>query len=646
MTTNDGSHGESPRRSGRARFGVFEMDLATGELRRQGRPVHLQPQPGRMLLALVRRAGRLVERDTLRQAVWGDDTVVEYDEGINYGIREVRRVLGDQATSPVFIETVPRRGYRFIAPVEWEDGTASGTASDPHARPWTGRGRTVATWATAAALVTAILTAGLYLAVERGGASRGLVADDGRVNPEAPERTRLVVLPFRDLGPEPREEWFADSLTEETIAHLAGLDPQRLGVISRVSAMAYRDREETVDRIADELGVDWVLEGSVRREGDQVRVTAQLVRASDQTHQWAETYDRPWADLLQLQDDVARRVTRSLGLSLLPGAGAGGGVWAVTSHPEAYREYLEGRYQWNRFTAGGYRRAEDHFRRALELDPGYAEAWAALADTYNLMVFTDLMPRREAFERAKRAAERALELAPGLAAAHNSLAFVLLYGDWNPEGALEHFERALELAPGRAMTHHWAAAAYASLGRFEEAVAAARRAVELDPVSLSVRADLGWYHLAAGQWRAALEQCEKALEISSGYGFARACRQQALEATGDLAGAAAEARERLRDGGFEAAVPGDLPGEPTALLEAAARLRLERLEAADVSPLARAFLHGRLGQLDAAFEDLNRAVEERDVWLVFLWADRRFAPLWGDPRFPLLAAEVGIPRPS
>lgn len=479
-----------PRRSGgrnecRARFGLFELDLATGELLKGGRSLHLAPQPTRVLVLLVRRAGRLVTREELQDELWGDGTVVAYDQGLNYCIRQVREVLGDRADAPAFVETVPRRGYRFVAPVErlgaeregpagsatGQGGPAAsgspGTERGPEEnhrgeegvagkRPGPRRPRAVLV---VAAGLGAVLTLAVFLDMHgpsgaedgAGGPSReGTAAAPAAAEP-AGERLRLVVLPFEDLSPggdagpgAPDGSYLADGLTGELISHLSRLDPGRLGVISRVSAMTYRGSGKTVAEIGEELGVGHALEGTVRRVGDRLRVTAQLVRAGDQTQLWAETYDRRFQDLLEIQRDIARRVTRSLSLRLLPERGDPL-LRLTTADPRAYELFLRGRYHWSRFTEEGYLAAVDHFRRALGRDPEYAEAWAALADAYNLLVFTDALPREEAFERARAAARRALGLDPQLAEAHNSLAFVRLYGDRDPRAAVESFERALEL---------------------------------------------------------------------------------------------------------------------------------------------------------------------------------------------------------
>jgi TolB-like protein/Flp pilus assembly protein TadD len=462
-----------------------------------------------------------------------------------------------------------------------------------------------------------------------------------------------VVLPLADLSQLPEGEnedpYLADSLTEELITHLGRLAPEQLGVISRVSAMHYKGTTQTVAEIGAELGVSHALEGSVRRVDGRLRVTAQLIQVSDQTHLWAETFDREDSQILDLESDVARRVSRALSLELLTDPEL---ARRATRHPEAYRAFLEGRYHWNRFDSDGYLRAVDHLRRALALDPEFAEAWAALADAYNLLAFSGAMPQEEAFERAREAAHQALALDPELAEAHNSLAFVLLYGDWRPQEALEEFQRAVRLAPGYAMAHHWAAGAYAALGRFPEAVASAERALDLDPVSLSVRADLGWYYLAAGSWRQALEHCAGALDLSPGYSFALHCRSRAQLGLGDFPAVVESLRRDLAAAGVgeeRAAAILDQEDPEAAIhdaLVARRELWVARVERGEeVNALGMAWAHASVGELGDAFVWLDRAVEERDPWLVFLWADRRFEPLWGDPRFGEVATRVGIPAP-
>lgn len=562
------------------RFGLFELDLASGELRKRGVRVRLHEKPFRVLAALVARPGELVTRQELQRELWPGETFVDFDGNLNAAVRKLRDALGDSATSPRFIETLPRRGYRFIAPVE---GEASAESRPPRRRRlW------IAAGAIGAAVVIAIA-----------------LAPQARLPAQGDERLMLAVLPFANLDADPDREFFCDGMTEELIAQLGRLQPERLGVIARISAMTYKDSDKDVPQIGRELGVDFLIEGSVRSSGDRLRITAQLIRVADRTHLWAESYDAEPGDLLDVQGDVAVRVAHALALELLPDRPLAR-ARAGTRSTEAYEAYLQGRFNVNRFSGEGYRAAIAHFGRALEADPGYAAAHAALAIAHDLRAFTGEVPLAEAFEAARHHARRALELDPRSAEATAALAFVRLYHDYDFAGADAAFARALELDPNYAMAHHWWAGAHAAVGEHDRAIAAVRESLELDPVSLSVLSDLGWYYLYADRPEEGLAECRRVLDVQD-YGWARACIDHALAMLGR--------------GEPPAGEPIDAPGESSwqAMEQAAA------------------------GELDAAFATLERALERRDPWLVFLRVDPRFDPLAGDPRFESLAARIGLP---
>lgn len=605
------------------KLGSFEVDLESGELRREGQRVALQEKPFQLLAALLEKPGALLSREELREKLW-PDVFVEFDGNLNAAVKKLREALGDAATNPRYVETVPRRGYRLIAQVK-----PAGAPDRPQPTRQHHGGLPRA--------AVAIAGGGLIVAL--------VVAATGWLQPSVPtQRTMLAVMPFDNLSHDPSRDYLSDGMTEEILTVLGRLRPERLGVIARMTAMTYKGTTKSVAEIARELGVDYVLEGSVRGTDEQTRVTAQLITAADQTHLWAETYDADPGDLLDVQAEIARRIARSLALELLtddPLAAAS----LATPVPEAYDHFLRGRHHWNRFSGEGNRTAIAELKRAVELDPAYAQAHAALADAYNRQAFDDDGSPTVWFAEARRAAENALALDPDLAEAHNALAFALLYGDFDAAAADPIFRRAHALAPNYAMSYHWHAGALAALGRHDEAIAAVRQALELDPLSLSVKSDLGWYYLFAGRWRDAESECRATLEMSPGYSWAAACQIEALIQTGDDRQAVHHALEQLHDAGRPAL---GLDGQSAAeAIEAILRHHLEHeLAKGDDGddPIWRAILYGRLGQPDLAMDWLDVAADERDPWLVFLRADPRFKPLVGNPRFEALASRLRLSR--
>ena len=610
---------------GNQRICSFEVDLESGELLRDGRRVALQEKPFQLLAALLETPRALVSRETLRQKLW-PDVFVDFDGNLNAAVKKLRDALGDSATDPRYIETVPRRGYRLIAPV--------GPATDDD-RPERRLGNSSRTTVAAVAVLVVTLAVVAAAAWLRLGAPAETVhrRDTGT-------RTMLAVMPFDNLSGDPSRDYLSDGMTEEILTVLGRLQPDRLGVIARITAMTYKGSVKSIAEIGRELGVAYVLEGSVRGSGEHTRVTAQLIAVADQTHLWAETYDANVGDLLAVETEIARRIGHALALELLaddPLAAAS----LATSVPEAHDHYLRGRHQWHRFSAEGNRLAIAELQRAIALDPDYAQAHAALADAYNLHAFDDEGSPTDHFARARTSAERALALEPDLAEGHNALAFAVLYGDYDAATADPIFRRARALAPNYAMSYHWHAGALAALGRHDEAIAAIRQALELDPLSLSVKSDLGWYYLFAGRWDDAVRECQATLDISAGYGWARACLIEAQIQTGNPREAVRHTLDHLRDRGSSVPDVETLPG--TAAMEALFRHLLEQELAkdnADATPLWRAILYGRLGQPDLAIDWLERAHQQHEPWLVFMNIDPRLASLRGHPRFKTLAANL------
>ncbi len=605
------------------RFGIFELDRRSGELRRQGRRVALGEKPLQLLLALLDRPGDVVLREELQERLWPPGVHVDFERNLNTAATNLRSVLGDAAASPRFIETVPKRGYRFIAPVEGGGETAPAAGRRP--------------------LRALIVGLGTGLALAAGWA----LLPKSAPTPAPTSRQLVAVLPFTDLSPEPGASYLSDGLTEELIAELGRLRPDRIGVIARMSAMSYKDTDKRADEVARELGADLLVEGSLRRADGRVRMIVQLVRPSDQTQLWSTTFEEATDDLLEVQVDLAARAAQALAATLLPNEPAPS-VPPPVRNAEAFDAYLQGRYEWNRFEGDGYRAALEHLQRAVELEPTYALAWAGLADAHNLLAFDESAPA-ERFPQARAAAERALELDPESAEAHNALAFVRLYRDFDVERAEASFARALELNPNLAMAHHWRAGALAALGRTDDAVASMRRAVELDPRALSVLSDLGWYLIFADRYEEAVTECRRTLAIKEGYGWASLCLFEAHYVQGQSKEALEVEMLRLRQQG----APSERLEQfaslyPESAIQAIFDYHLEQLEAAEeiTDPIAMALGLLRTGDRDGATGWLERAVEERNGWVLFLEVDPRFDRLRNQDLLPQIPTPPSRERPS
>ena len=508
----------------RLRFGIFEADLRTGELRKRGARIRLQEQPFQVLAVLLTRPGDLVTRDELRDRLWTADTFVDFEHGLNKAINKVREALGDSAESPRFVETVPRRGYRFIAdvtvvdlesvPPETDAPSTVGdtlTAGDreppdvaeqtitPKGRGWQ---RTLTITGCGLALVSIVLVGWLLQ-------SRGT----------SPTIRSVAVLPLENLSGDPSQEYFADGMTDQLIATLGQISALR--VISRTSVMGYKGARKPLPQIARELNVDAVIEGSFMRSGGRVRITAQLIDAAVDKHLWAKSYDGDVRDTLALQSRVARAIADEIRVNVQPNEQAAlKNVKAV--NPDAYEAYLKGRYFWNKRTADGLKKAKDYFDEAVAKAPDYGPAYSGLADTYALLGDWQygVMPSREALPAAKAAATKAVELDDTLGEAHTSLGFVFSGFDWEWVSAEKEFRRSIDLTPGYATAHHWYAWHLSLMGRHGEALAEMRKARSLDPLSLIINADLAEILLIAHFDDESAQQSRKTIEMDPDFALA------------------------------------------------------------------------------------------------------------------------------
>jgi len=475
------------------RFAAFELDLQAHELLRNGRTVKVAPQALRLLEFLAANPGRLVTREEIRQEIWSDTTFVDFEQGINKSIRQIRDALNDHADRPRFIETLPRRGYRFIANVEYPEAEpveahmdepnraalpsfTAETAELAEFRPPILTRRWVLFGVAALVLIVAAFQLGLRL--ER----------SPRASPSQPVIQSLVVLPFANLSTDSSQDYFAAGITEELTTNLANTGAVR--VISHTSATRIQSGGKSLSQIARELKVDGVVEGAVQRSADRVRITVQLIRTATDEHIWATTYDREAKDLLGVEDDVARAIASAIQLRLTTTQSRS--MISRTVNPAAWDAYLRGRYAWNERQIASLMQALDYFKRAISIDPGFTRGYAGLADTYAILGAAgyDSIPGSEAMENARAAATKALELDSDLSDAHASLAFVSAIFDWNWDVAEREFQAALVLNPNNATAHEWHSQHLCVLGKWDQAISEAKLAQSLDPLSPIVQENL------------------------------------------------------------------------------------------------------------------------------------------------------------
>jgi TolB-like protein/DNA-binding winged helix-turn-helix (wHTH) protein/Tfp pilus assembly protein PilF len=488
-------------------FGSYRLDALERVLLRDGQPITLPPKDLETLLVLVERAGHIVEKEELLEEVWPGVFVEEGN--LARHIFNLRQVLGDTADGRKYIETIPRRGYRFVAAVHEDSEPAAPHPSTPQpseqARTAVSLGQKRRLWLWPLALLVALAVTAVLVS-RRFGQPR---------NP-SPKRVMLAVLPFVNLSGDAHEDYFADGLTEEMIAQLGQLQPAQLGVIARTSTVRYKDSKETAAQIARELGVGYLLEGSVRRGGERVRVTAQLIQATEQTHLWAETYERALTDVLSIQREIAEKITHSLSIRLLPAAT----TVSASSHVnlESYDKYLLGLHELGEGTRESENKAIQYFQEGIAKDPNDARLYAALAGAYNA-VTTYYSSPAEVMPRAKEAALRAVEIDPNLASGHVRLGYVRLFFDWDWPAAEAEYRRALEINPSLPEAQLGYANYLATLGHFDEAISRVQQAYLFDPLALESRNEALWIYYFSGRIPETVEQCKKTIELEPAAGL-------------------------------------------------------------------------------------------------------------------------------
>ena len=572
---------------------------------REGQPVTLPPKDLETLLVLVERAGHIVDKEELLEKVWPG---VFIEEGnLSRHIFNLRQVLGDSPDGRKYIETIPRRGYRFVASVR-EDGetTASDRAPAPASRPAQSASQVdvkKTLWIAPLAVLIALTVTAMLV-------SRRLWLQ------KAPaERAMLAVLPFVNLSGDPREDYFADGLTEEMIAQLGQLQPAKLGVIARTSIVRYKGTKETVAQIGQELGVGYLLEGSVRRGGDRVRVTAQLIQAGEQTHLWAETYERPLTDVLSIQREIAEKITHSLSIQLLPVETSSAATSPVNL--ESYDKYLLGLHELGEGTRESVNKAIEYFQGGIAKDPKDARLYSALAEAYDASTTYYRSPA-EVMPRAKEAALRAVELEPNLASGHVRLGYVRLFFDWDWPAAEREYRRALDINPSLAEAQLGYANYLGTLGRFDEALSRVQQAYLYDPLAVESRSEALWIYYFSGRMPETIEQCRKTIELAPAAGTAYAVLSMAYAQAGQQA-------ETLRAVEDTVRISGDSPSSTAiaawALAHAgqsgkAKQLLAKALEQAKEHYVCRflvADAYTELGENEKAIESMQQAFLQRST---------------------------------
>jgi TolB-like protein/DNA-binding winged helix-turn-helix (wHTH) protein/Flp pilus assembly protein TadD len=613
------------------RFGIYEISFQSGELRKAGVKIKVQQQPLKLLELLLEHPGEIVTREELRSRIWPSESFGDFDQAVNVAIAKLRGSLGDSAENPRYIETLPRRGYRFIAEVAVVDTTKPVTEGNSKPSVDKRLGLQLGWKITGLTLVVVLVVLTTWMLYPRRGPS--------------PEIRSLAVLPLESLSVDASQDYFADGMTDELITDLSQISALR--VISRTSVMPYKRVRRPLPEIARELNVDAVVEGTVLRSGNRVRITAQLIQVPADIHLWAQSYEGDVRDALTLQSQVAHAIADQIRVSLNPREQAALKNKKAVD-PGAYEAYLKGRYFWNKRTAKGLKTAVAYFHQTIEQDPNYAPAYSGLADSYALLGDWQyaVMTPKEAFPKAKAAAIKALELDSTLGEAHNSLAFILDGFDWDLSAGGKEFRRAIELNPGYATAHHWYAWHLSLLGRFDEAIAEMRTAESLDPLSLIVNADLAELLVLAHSYDESIQQSHKTIEMDPNFALAHNQLAQAYLQKHMYDDAIAELQKAVQLSPDSPAFIANLARAYVASGKRSEAVKLlsdlKKRSTPSYSNAAEiAVIYASLGDTDQAMNWLEKGYEERFNPGVLLRPG--FDALRSDKRFQDLLRRIGLP---
>ena len=587
-----------PGLRGKLCFGDFQLDISAYELRCGGKPVRIERRAMDLLILLARRRGEMVSRAEIVEKLWGRDVFVDVESGVNTAIRKVRRALEDSSESPTFVETVPGKGYRFIAEVKARKPKGVGPLTPIH----------------------------------------------------LPPRTMVAVLPFRNLSGDPDQEYFSDGLTEETISCLGRINPRRMAVIACTTSMAYKETGKSVRQIGTELGVNYLLESTVRRENSRVRITSRLIRVHDQTSLWTSTYNREISGILDVQRELSTAIARSFRMKLPPER-----LEALeqqqTHVTEAYDLYLRGRYFSYGLSPTTTRRAVEFYTRATSLDPGYALAWSGLTDAFSASPINGDAAPLEVWPLARNAAARAIEAAPDLAETRTSLGILKFWLDWDWTAAEAAFRRAIALNPSYALAYRMLGICLSHLNRKEESLPAAHRARHLDPLNVTHQALSSQIAFAARDFRAAVEHARRAIAIDPEFWVGHMQLGQAYEQTGEIDRAIQALNNAARfSGGNTKAISlrgyifaregrKEDAGEVLRALEVTSRERY-------IPPYAFALIYDGMENSSLALEWLERALDAHDVHLAFLTMDPKWDHLRNNRRFSAILSRCAFSKSS
>ena len=629
-------------------FGPFQLDPPERLLLCEGQPVPLSPKAFDLLLTLVDRSGHLVEKEELLKAVWPGAFVEEGNLAVTVSL--VRKALNDDRGHHRYIETVSKRGYRFVADVKRLDEGEASPAGIKEAEP------------IAPNVNPAVTIAG---PVPREAGKRKFLrplplastAIGGLIllvivfwnNPilsfrgYSPVRS-LAVLPFHTLSTNSSDKYLVLGMADAVITKLAATG--KIVVRPTSSIQQYADTHLTPQAIGREQGVDAVLDGRIQREGDQVRVTVQLIRVRDGVQVWADTFDRQFTDVFALEDALSAMAAQSLRLQL-SGEQTRKFTKRSTENPDAYDAYMKGRFFWNKRTESGLNRGLDYFRQAIKLDPGFAEAYSGLADSYATLGLYSVLPPRQAFPTAKNAATRALEMDDSLAAAHAALGFIYFYYEWNPAASSREFLSAFSENPDYAMAHSWYGESLAATGQYPQAIAEAQRAMQDDPLSLIIGSNAGWTFALAHHYNQAVDTLKKTIDIDPNFPRTHFRLGQVYEMRGQYAMAIPEFENAVRLSGNDPYYAGSLGHAYAAsgnTIQARAVLQNlhSRVGRQYVPPYAIALIYAGLGDKDQAFRWLQSAVQDRSTSTVFLRSDPELINLRSDPRFAQLSRALNF----
>jgi TolB-like protein/DNA-binding winged helix-turn-helix (wHTH) protein/Tfp pilus assembly protein PilF len=618
--------------------------LRSGELRKHSVRLKLQDQPFQVLALLLEHAGDVVTREELRQRLWPADTFVDFDTGLNSAVRKLRDVLADSADQPRYIETIPRRGYRFIAPlVDPSPATVPSSEPETHKIASSQPASSVVPAAESFSFTRLRLLFGAAVLLLLFVAVFLVYRNTGTGGARRPAIKSLAVLPLKNLSGDASQEYLADGMTEALIGRLSEI--HNIRVVSRTSVTRFKDTHLSVPEIARTLQVDAIVEGSVIRDGDRIRVHAQLIRAATDEHFWSEAYDRDLRDVLSLQSDVAQSIARKVEVTISGEEHARLSA-ARTVDPEAYEAYLKGRYYWNKRTADSMPKAALYFEQAITKDPGFGAAYSGLADCNSGLAWHGFMSPAEVLPKAYAAAQKAVEIDPQSAEAHASLALVLEH-KWDWAGAQFEFKRALDLNPQYANAHHWYGDYLSIQGRHDEALVEAKRALEFDPLNLMIGTWVGLRYYLARRYDGAIEQSRNTVELDSNFAAAHLILGQSYVQQG-------KHKEGLDELQKAASLSGDSPlyiaqvGVSLALAgEKKEALRVIR-ELQDtsgkryVSPYGVAQIYATLNDKEQTYKWLEVAYLDRAVWMSYLAVDPLFDSIRSEARFRDFLRRVGL----